>query len=774
MNEYVIPIEAKREREDGSEESSDESDRAEKIRKTESSALFEQHKVALSKTQFYNDEEFFEGIPMDTEEDFIEWRDQVWAAETSIFTADVSYLSIFPNLKFLMLRSDKAVSEKPLRAITMNTAGIDKISATHLIIHSRNALVIEGMSPAFCASLGKIVDLKIQCPIRLWHRAGTPPASMNLGALKTLSLGAIPYKAALDRMTEMESFIDVTDTGYFAKLSTVTKLTLVNFSASTMDTVTQRLHPLQVEVIAPSVKKLKIQHMGFIMSTEWTDKMPLVENLSFTNTSMDTFQTTMVRGFRMLKKLKFSNTTYTEEEAPNFENTVFFIEFTTGFFLYDLPLLQRLIFRRVNIAKLILGAPGIDEIDERVKSPPFASLNEIFITQERIENGSATELKPTTRVVLATQRRPAEFLPKLSDLELDGDLDEEAYWTSRDEMEEPAGFFPRFVLGLPDLQWYRGPLAWGHAVQHEADIPEIVDVGTYVLPSVSAFPQIYLDRLNNLVFNNLLAVTFTSSLPALAEPIARFYDAEKRQVREERLHALQEQEARQRLEEERKRQRELTNAQAVEQIGDLVKSETRDMDDKTKADILKAVMSKALERLTVPKHRHEPYFVRYSDTTACHTTMVVDASGNARPAYIMADPFAIDARGRGIMCSLCGEAFDRAVHDADAAEITSNEFLTRRNLLEIDLQMNRLGCVVVCNVLPSDFDRNYYDPRENETHQQAVQRIQCIHRNHFFHRVCFSTALYDNYEKSFRKYKCPHDNLQFYAVPRIQRQQHHE
>ncbi len=161
--------------------------------------------------------------------------------------------------------------------------------------------------------------------------------------------------------------------------------------------------------------------------------------------------------------------------------------------------------------------------------------------------------------------------------------------------------------------------------------------------------------------------------------------------------------------------------------------------------------------------RSDPYCTRYDP--ASHSTCNVP------------DPFAplgrlVAERSSGLgverqFCPICHQAFSRLTHDADAAPIVDNDFLNHRAELELDIQASdrapddaefdttaRLGCVVACNMLPSDFDANGLAVQPGETHADAVRHFQCDHAKHLMHRVCFATTLFDVASSSY-KYKCP-------------------
>ncbi len=140
--------------------------------------------------------------------------------------------------------------------------------------------------------------------------------------------------------------------------------------------------------------------------------------------------------------------------------------------------------------------------------------------------------------------------------------------------------------------------------------------------------------------------------------------------------------------------------------------------------------------LTAPlqPYRADPYFIRWRPNLGC-----VGARAIPDPF----EPFGSSAAPQYHTCGICRDTFNRASHDADAAEITDNTFLDHRAELELAQQEDRLGCVVVCNVLPSDARAVAPDAGDDILHQ-----LQCDHYRHFFHRVCYAVTL-------FHGYRCP-------------------
>lgn len=786
----MLPIEAKRDR----SEDSDEEERSNKEARTAVSTWYTDHAAAIAATEFFTDAVMFEGTAdIDSDESLLANIDEVYSARMDILTSDVSHLAVFPHLQYLLLASNGEAAT-PLLDITMACTGMETTAVTKLKIRSRDSMCVVGMTPAFCASLAKITKLNIACPIRLLRgTTGAEMPSEALQALKRLKIGAMPHDTALARTLELESFIDVVETGTFAGLPALEKLTLKNMAASwpNGDTPETR-RPLALAAFSPGLQTLRLRHMVANASAAWANALPKLHKVEFRNTAIEDVSgmEAFLRDLQHLKHVKFANTRY-EVESEELEAHVFITEFST-ITLHSMPTLESVLLEDVNVIKLQLGRHVFDEIEEIRLNPPLAALKDVRITSYTL-NADDTYLCP--RVVLETRRRPASFLPQLGVLNVDAHFHQDV-WRHPNEIEPPLGYFPRFLLGIPALDRYyryRGPLAWGHAPKTVADATdnrEEVDVALWLMPGVTSFSDGYLEMLDAIVRANLLAVHFSSSHPILQHRIDVLYATPENVAnRERRLAALRRKEevARSAAEKAAARalaesQRQLVLAQRVEVFGERVRFATRNMEEAAAAALFKLIMEHAMERFTnVPRHRRTPYFVRYDPADACYaepnmplsfavgTEESADAmerrvAREAADRRVRQDPYAVDSRGRQNTCPLCDDVFRPEDHAGDLSPIVDNGFLTQRNELELDMQLNRLGCIVTCNATPSDFARNNYVVQTGETPEQAVDRVQCVHKRHFFHRVCYAIALYDGYyTEDLHLYRCPHNNMRFFA-----------
>ncbi len=645
---------------------------------------------------------------------------------------DFEYLTIFPQLKRVVLsylyftllsrdNSDDGSDGLPdlpkLVPMILRGVHLDETAIVELTIHT-NRFVIS-MSESFAQSLRKIQHLILKCPLSLRGNV-----VMDMPVLRQLMLGT--YRTEDDRQIEhTQSIVHVQD-GWFKNLSALETLTINNCFIKSS----------HIPLIGSNITALTLQFVDIRRIPSSWNALRHLERLSLINTTFTKFDSSQFHPLAQLTHLTLANKIFLNYELDvTLEDEVYneYVMRNTirEAVMYNLPKMVSVSFLNVGINDLILGREPIDDAVEH--DAPFRQLEEIHLHQ--------MELDDVTRLSIRTTMFPQTWLPKLSSVSIKKrNLMEHPGDPEPDEVEPLE--FPPFLIGILTMKFYNGPFHW-------PEERNIVNVDRFMDTSVYSFSIPYLIILKYVLKYNRRTIKFTSNNGVLFRHIERLYiEIEEDRIRNREMRARRIEEDRVRREQQEHERRDAQQAQQAQVV------EMRTLTEQMSEQLRTAILSHAVGRMNVPPHRVEPYFIRYSSTIQC-----------TNPGITTPSPFVPDTRGRMPICIICRTEFDKNEHDADATEIIDNSFLTRRNALEIDYQENRLGCVVVCNVLDSDFSQNAYVAQPDESYEQAVHRVQCTHRNHFYHRVCFSTSLYD--EMTARGFfRCFETSTKFFPRPR--------
>ena len=467
--------------------------------------------------------------------------------------------------------------------------------------------------------------------------------------------------------------------------------------------------------VAPRVEDLNVSYCYLSeIPRKWQKMAPTIRAMHFHNTSFFMFDASQFQSFSHLKTLEFSNFMYNDErDLPEDvlpRNTFIYVQ------LYNLPQLERFIVNGIMVTDVVLGKRNART------NVPFANL-------KRLEFDPAVNLEIET-----SESHPSTFLPSLKrvlmrvDDRVD-DEEEDADWYERNRI-----FFPFFLLGIPTLQQYEGSyyVVW-IGVNN-------IDLDAYVMPdpAVTTYPEARNKNVRRLLRWSDGNFTFSSSNEPLQHAIR---DAAARNE-QRRLRGFEELQAAEALLEEDTEEEEV----GVEEVY----LEERQMEAAARARI-EAVRRRGGSGTI----RRDPYFIKYN---------VQNCTGN---------PFALDNDGIPLRtCPVCAEAFTKAYHDAeDERDVNNNDFMegeSRQQVLRDSLverpeapDGKGLGCVVVCNVLPSDFDANMLNVMPSQSKEEAVSLFQHTHYNHWYHRVCYSKLLIQwREERGWTQ--CPETDIRFY------------
>ena len=668
---------------------------------------------------------------------------------------DVTYLAIFHAATTLDVRDSRddrperlaRVADPPLPAVL---AGRVPPALRHLHIRTLT-YVVTNMTLEFRMSLGSIISLRLECPLQLasprvlledrydmpsvYAKARADDGAADLHSLELLHLGATNMHAR-----DLDAHESSVDDSFFVGLTALKTLMLTNIKLA-------RLAP--IVRIAPALRELHIEFCALtVIPPSWHALAPTLLELHLSNTMLAVFDAEKFYPFTRLEVLAIGNSDDAVADGlyhPGYGATLRGQELR----LHGMPLLRELRFENMEIAALVLDTDEIDDPDvltqrgpddAGILSPTFGALKDLTLMPGaliRVESGAG--------------RSVAQFLPSLESLYIGTDSawqrDSEDWYVAHDL------HFPTWLFGVFSIQTYVGPMmletgfaalnlnAWvpadrvfdAHGVTLDDDMFEQrMEPETAYLNLVYAVARTNYGWAQLSVFN-----------PTLAGVIA---DASARAERE-----LQEATT-------------TETAQAAAMPYAPVTAEPIPPEPErplapvpeTAAAALPDYVQRSLaarreERSVVPRSRADPYFVRYDGSLPC--------------AY---DPF-----GAGDECLLCGMPFSRAMHDADPAPVADNGFLSARNELELPYALGQRGCVVMCNVLASDFDANGYIVQDGETHAAAVRRIQCDHRQHAFHRLCYAIALHEQFiaqntyhpEIEGDAFHCPMTRLRFAPAP---------
>lgn len=667
---------------------------------------------------------------------------------------DVTYLAIFSSATSLSVRDSRELrperlvrdADPPLPAVL---AGRMPPALRHL--HIRTLFyVVTDMTREFRMSLGSLFSLRLECPLQLasprvlledlnavpsvYAKARADDGVADLRALTLLSLGATNMHAG-----SLDAHETSVDDSFFVGLSALKTLMLTNIKLA-------RLAP--IPRIAPALQELHIEFCALtVIPPSWHVLAPTLTELHLSNTTLKYFDAERFYPFTRLEVLAIGNDDDAVADGlyhPGYGATLRGQEVR----LHGMPLLRELRFENMEIAALVLATDEVDDPDvltqrgpddAGILSPTFGALKDLTLMP-----GAPIRVEP------GAGRQVSQFLPSLESLFIGVNnvwqRDAEEWYVAHNL------HFPTWLFGVFSIQEYVGPMVLETSIAlHNLDawVPaDRVFDAHGVLVDDDLFEQrmepetAYLNLIDAVARANYRWAQLSVSNPTVAGVIA---DASARAERE-----LQEATAA-----ETARAAAMPYAPVTaEPIPPEPERPLAPVPEDAAAlpdYVQRSLAAQREDRSVVPRSRAAPYFVRYDASLPC--------------AY---DPF-----GAGDECLLCGMPFSRAMHDADPAPVADNGFLSARNELELPYALGQRGCVVMCNVLASDFDANGYVVQDGETHAAAVRRTQCDHRQHAFHRLCYAIALHEQFlaqntyhpEIAGDAFHCPMTRLRFAPAP---------
>lgn len=685
---------------------------------------------------------------------------------------DLSFLALFPHATNLVINEEVGMPERSssdsddseysesdivfddLVPLVLRSTGLDETPITTLHLKT-DMYSITDISRPFAQSLGKVTTLKLECPLELVLDDITEPPAFDFRSLTTMYLG----NADVD-IPMLHHVHSIVQPNYFGVINTLKTLEVHNCAKVTS---------MALERISPNLTSLEI-YMCKCPSVPktWAPLMTRLELLTFRNTGIRSIDVAQFWPFASLHGLTFANTTASYEERERDLQYPHMTNLSDGVALHNLPNLRRLSFLDVELSHLQLGIDvsppaedGEEGVDADAQNMPFRALRGLY-------------LEPGANISIVTRHFPSTFLPHLEVVQLTKDdtwperRHEVEPWAPRNWFTHAGIFFPPWLLGVPALASYTGPTKW--ELRPAAATPASVNIDAYMDPWSFTFSPGYAHMLKRVLHRNRGRVLFRSNNAPLHRLIEATYaeianeltldagDAQRAALAEatraERQAALD-------AEREQNERLFATWQEHLERTG-------ISPDDLPLHQWI-VQHTRAAERRTTLPYRADPYYVRYGPGIEC-------AGDRAVPDPFA--PFGDTRRPQYPTCDLCGQQFSRATHDANPAPIVDNSDLDRRNELELAMQAGeravddapddvtaRLGCVVVCNVLESDFDANHLLVPAGASHADAVHRLQCDHYRHFFHRVCYGIALYETYVKD-RNFRCPRvRTLHFHPRP---------
>ncbi len=682
---------------------------------------------------------------------------------------DLSFLALFPHATNLVINEEVGMPERSsadseyseseimfddLVPLVLRSTGLDETPITTLHLKT-DMYSITDISRPFAQSLGKVVTLNLECPLELLLDDITDPPAFDLHSLTTMYLGNADVDIPMMRHVQ-----SIVQPNYFGVIDTLKTLEVHNCA---------KVASMALERISPNLTSLEIYLCKLSsIPTTWAPHMTRLESLTFRNTSIHSIDVAQFQPFASLRELTVANTTASYEERERDLNYPHLNNLSNGVVLHNLPNLQRLSFLDVELSHLQLGidVPSLaedaeDGADADAQNMPFRSLRGLY-------------LEPGANISIATRHFPSTFLPHLEIVQLTKDdtwperRHEVEPWAPRNWFTHAGIFFPPWLLGVPALNSYTGPVKW--QLRPTAPTPALVNIDAYMDPWSFTFSPGYADMLKRVLRRNRNSVNFRSN----NAPLHRLIEATYAEIANELTLDPDDVQRAARAEETRAERQRALDAER-EQNERLFATWQEHLDRSgTSPDVLPLhqwIMqhTRAAARRTTLPYRADPYYVRYDPAIEC-------ADDRAVPDPFA--PFGDPRRPQHHTCDLCGQQFSRATHDANPAPVVDNSDLDRRNELELAMQAGeravddaaddvtaRLGCVVVCNVLESDFDANHLSVPAGASHADAVHRLQCDHYRHFFHRVCYGIALYETYVKD-RNFRCPRvRTLHFYPRP---------
>lgn len=674
---------------------------------------------------------------------------------------DVTYLAIFSSATSLDVRDSRddrperldRVADPPLPAVL---AGRLPPALRHL--HIRTLFyVVTDMTREFRMSLGNLISLRLECPLQLasprvlledrydmpsvYAKARADDGAADLHSLALLHLGATNMHAR-----DLDAHESSVDDSFFVGLTALKTLMLTNIKLA-------RLAP--IPRIAPALQELHIAFCALtVIPPSWHALAPTLTELHLTNTTLAVFDAERFYPFTRLEVLAIGNDDDAVADGlyhPGYGATLRGQELR----LHGMPLLRELRFENMEIATLVLATDEIDDPevltrrgpgDAGILSPTFGALKDLMLMP-----GAPIRVEP------GAGRLVGQFLPSLESLYIGTDnmwQRNAADWYFAHSMH-----FPTWLFGVFSIQEYTGPQNLEDMEQLTLSLDEwvptdrVFDTNGIDLdeenPGMMGPETAYLKLVYTVARTNEEFIRLTASNAIVLSVINAAYDLDEMAPMPQRVQQIPWNPA---MEEDDAMPYAPVTAEPIPPEPERPLAPVPETAAAALPDyVQRSLAARREERSVVPRSRAAPYFVRYDGSLLC--------------AY---DPF-----GAGDECLLCGMPFSRAMHDADPAPVADNGFLSARNELELPYALGQRGCVVMCNVLASDFDANGYVVQDGETHAAAVRRTQCDHRQHAFHRLCYAIALHEQFlaqntyhpENTSDAFHCPMTRLRFAPAP---------
>ena len=525
------------------------------------------------------------------------------------------------------------------------------------------------------------------------------PLVKVMPSLNRLQIGTNNVEATSEELHRVQSKIGK---GWFEQLESLKELELVNVTTDSLQFIPTNIHLHSITIELCDLKNVP---------QEWND-LKEITSLSFKNTAFEDFDVVQFHPFYALEHLSFSNEMYNDDESVDEDipkNTFVTVQ------LYNVPNLVSFTIDGIVLMNFFLGRNPRDG-----ESWQFQKLRTITI-----DPGVTIELLPANR------RNVATFLPVLARV----DLAVDDRWSEENDddgwYEQNNVVFPLFLLYLHTIANYTGSFTL-------PETPRQLD--SYLMPT----QLINLFRARGGYYRMIWEIVrlhgTETRLTARSRDVQLLIDEMYTRLEGERVEDEDE------MEEERLRQR----------------PEEQHILDQRQREAQATVRVRGVRGTPGSgRIRKDPYFVKWK--------------GQHCSGSVADNPFALDAAGVPVhSCPLCVEAFTKSYHDAEKKkEVNNNDFMTgpARQAI-IDAYKNHpmetydgvgYGCVVVCNLTTSDFEKNQIPIPSGQTKENAVTAFQCQHYNHFFHRVCYSKFLIEwREERGWTQ--CPSTDIRFFPT----------
>lgn len=566
-------------------------------------------------------------------------------------------------------------------------------------IFNNTSRPIRGMSEPFERSLRKMVHLRLHCQVLLEDR--DTPLFKVMPLLKHLQIGTNNVEATSEELRRVQSKIGK---GWFEQLESLKELEVVNVTTDSLQFIPTNVHLESITIELCDLKSVP---------QEW-NVLKNIKSISFKNTAFEDFDVVQFHPFYTLEHLSFSNEMYNDDESVDADipkNTFVTVQ------LYDMLNLVSITIDGIVLMNFFLGR-NIREGDSFL----FPKLRTIVI-----DPGVTIELLPANR------RNVSTFLPVLARV----DLAVDDRWPEEDDddgwYEQNNVVFPLFLLNLHTIENYTGPFTL-------PETPRQLD--SYLMP----IQLINLFRARGGYYRMIWGIVRLNGpeerLTARSRDVQLLIDEMYTRWEVERI-------ANEEVREEEREQRRLQQRPEEQHI----------LDQREREAQATVRVRGVRETPGSGRIRKDPYFVKWK--------------GQPCSGSVTDNPFAEDAKGIPLhSCPLCVEAFTKSYHDAEKKkDVNNNDFMTgaARQAI-IDAYANHpmesydgagYGCVVVCNLTTSDFEKNQMPIPSGQTKEKAVTAFQCQHSNHFFHRVCYSKFLIEwREERGWTQ--CPSTDIRFF------------